>query len=72
MSTNNNWVEGSPPKGDDQKTYRMSYRQDGGPVHKGLFVWNEIEKTWIEVVSGPDGIALYEEDGFEVLSWKNI
>jgi hypothetical protein len=66
------WIDGSPPEGDEHKVYEIRYSQYDEPVEEGLFVWSNMEKTWVEYSSDPFGLALYYEDGFEVVSWRNV
>ncbi len=59
----------SPPKR-TQRPVRLKYQDSRGNVAYGDFVWSHSENTWVEVCEGPDGIGLYESDGWKVLAWR--
>ena len=63
------WKTTNPPKRKGVPV-RLRYQDSLGHTSQGLFVWSDIEKTWVEVNDGPDGTALYKEDGWKVLGWK--
>lgn len=65
-----NWKITSPPKNRKRKPVRLRYQDSSGKIYQGDFFWSDQEKTWVECVEGPDGIALYEEDGWKVLGWR--
>ena len=49
----------------------IKYRQKGDKTTQtGEFYWSPTEKAWVEIIEGPDSIALYPEDGWEILGWK--
>ena len=51
---------------------KIRYKDSEGKVYVGNFFWSDTEKTWLESRDGPDGVGLYEDDGWEVLGWKEI
>ena len=63
------WKTTKPPKR-KVRPVRLQYQDSLGNVYQGNFVWSYGERTWCECVEGPDGIGLYEEDGWKVLGWK--
>ncbi len=65
------WKTTKPPKS-TVNSIRLRYQDSSGNVSSGNFVWSDRENTWIECVEGPDGIGLYEEDGWKVLGWKKL
>lgn len=66
---NKGWKTTCPPKRQGQ-TVKLRYQDSTGNVYRGNFFWDNRENTWLEVTSGPDGIGLYEVDGWKVLGWK--
>lgn len=63
------WNTTKPPKR-KVKPIRLRYQDLAGKVSQGDFVWSDMENTWVECVEGPDGIGLYEDDGWKVLGWR--
>ena len=63
------WNTSTPPKR-KIKPVKLRYQDSLGKNHQGSFVWSDCENTWIECVDGPDGIGLYEEDGWKVTGWR--
>lgn len=63
------WKTTKPPKR-KVKPVKLRYQDSDGNVHQGDFVWCDTERTWIECSDDPDGVGLYEEDGYKVLAWK--
>lgn len=64
------WKTTNPPKR-RVRPVKLRYQGSSGKVYQGSFVWFDMESTWIECNGGPDGFALYEDDGWKVLGWKN-
>lgn len=53
------------------KLVRLRYKNiSDNKIHQGLFSWSDSERTFVECSPGPDGIALYVEDGWRVVSWQ--
>ncbi len=64
------WKTTKPPKR-KVKLIKLRYKDlRTGKIYTGSFFWSDTEQTWIECIDGPDGIALYESDGWKVLGWK--
>lgn len=62
------WKTTKPPK-QKVKPVRLRFQDSSGKVYQGNFVWSDGENTWVEVCYGPDGLGLYENDGWKVLGW---
>lgn len=62
------WKTSEPPK-KQGKTVKLRYQDDRGKIRQGLFYWESTENTWIQC-DDPEGIGLYEQDGYKVLGWK--
>ncbi|MBI2035751.1 MAG: hypothetical protein HYT12_03680 [Candidatus Liptonbacteria bacterium] len=62
------WRKTDPPK-KQGKVVKLRYRDSFGGVRQGNFYWDNTEQTWIEC-DDPEGIALYEDDGYIVLGWQ--
>jgi len=63
------WKTTKPPKR-KVKPVQLRFKDSSGKVYQGNFVWSDGENTWVEVCNGPDGLGLYENDGWKVLGWK--
>jgi len=48
----------------------LHYQQNDHPTQEGSFIWSDVEHTWVEASDDPDGVALYLDDGWKVLGWK--
>ncbi len=63
------WETSDPPKR-TTKPIKLRYKDSSGRIYTGDFVWSIRENTWVECIEGPDGIGLYDDDGWKVLGWK--
>ncbi len=66
------WSTTQPPKR-VLKPVKLRYQDSWGDIHTGSFFWDKRENAFslITVGEDPDGLALYPEDGFKILGWKN-
>lgn len=63
------WKTTAPPKR-KQNPIILRFQQDDHPPQEAPFVWSDMENTWVEASDDPDGVALYPDDGWKVLGWK--
>ncbi|MDP3696688.1 MAG: hypothetical protein Q8R55_01495 [Candidatus Taylorbacteria bacterium] len=63
------WKTTKPPKR-KVKPVRLRYQDSNGNIRQGNFVWSDRENTWVECAEEPDGLGLYEDDGWKVLGWR--
>ena len=63
------WNKTKPPKR-IQKPVTLRY-SSGTTTYQGKFVWCERENAFVQCIDGPDGIALYLEDGYKILGWRD-
>lgn len=63
------WNTTEPPK-EQGKSIRLRYRDRFNNVRQGKFYWDRFENAFLEECEGPDGIGLYESDGFKVVGWR--
>ncbi len=70
LLTMTSWNTTAPPRRTRKPvTLRYQNKSDGVRPRKGQFVWSGVENTWVQVTDHVDGIALYADDGWEVLGW---
>jgi len=50
---------------------RLRFRhKDAKNTHQGVFSWSDAESAFVECVEGPDNIALYQDEGWRIISWQ--